>query len=94
MADLIDELRRYEPGTEVRLAIQPRMPQEHGVGPVAGPTASSGSATAGIAATRPTRSPTASAGPDRKAFTMAAATFLRAALHHVDHAGTPGRGDA
>ncbi|MEO3824787.1 hypothetical protein [Actinomadura sp. B10D3] len=35
VADLIAELRRYEPGTEVRLAIQPRMPQEHGVGPVA-----------------------------------------------------------
>jgi hypothetical protein len=35
VADLIDELRRYEPGAEVRLAIQPRMPTEHAVGPVA-----------------------------------------------------------
>ncbi|WP_222869733.1 hypothetical protein [Actinomadura decatromicini] len=35
MADLIDELRKYEPGTRVRLAIQPRLPQEHAVGPVA-----------------------------------------------------------
>ncbi|MEU8307953.1 hypothetical protein AB0C84_30765 [Actinomadura sp. NPDC048955] len=32
VADLIDELRRFDPGAEVRLAIQPRMPQEHGVG--------------------------------------------------------------
>ncbi|MGI5207951.1 hypothetical protein ACQEU6_41065 [Spirillospora sp. CA-108201] len=35
VADLIDELRRFDPGAEVRLAIQPRMPQEHAVGPVA-----------------------------------------------------------
>ncbi|MFG2003332.1 hypothetical protein ACGFNU_29650 [Spirillospora sp. NPDC048911] len=35
MADLIDELSRYEPHLEVRLAIQPRMPQEHTVGTVA-----------------------------------------------------------
>ncbi|WP_121434687.1 hypothetical protein [Actinomadura pelletieri] len=34
VADLIDELRRYEPGMRVRLAIQPRLPQEHAVGPV------------------------------------------------------------
>ncbi len=35
VADLIDELRRFDPGAEVRLAIQPRMPQEHAVGAVA-----------------------------------------------------------
>ncbi|RFS83249.1 hypothetical protein D0T12_24205 [Actinomadura spongiicola] len=35
VADLIDELRRYEPGMRVRLAIQPRLPQEHAIGPVA-----------------------------------------------------------
>ncbi|MGI5420743.1 hypothetical protein [Actinomadura luteofluorescens] len=35
VADLIDELRRFDPGAEVRLAIQPRMPQEHGVGTLA-----------------------------------------------------------
>ncbi len=35
MADLIDELRRFDPGMEVRLAIQPRMPQDHGIGAVA-----------------------------------------------------------
>lgn len=34
VADLIDELSRYEPETPVRLAIQPRLPQEHAVGPV------------------------------------------------------------
>jgi hypothetical protein len=35
VADLIDELRRYEPHLEVRLAIQPRMPQEHTIGAIA-----------------------------------------------------------
>ncbi|MUN38958.1 hypothetical protein GNZ18_20455 [Actinomadura sp. NEAU-AAG5] len=35
VADLIEELRRFDPGMEVRLAIQPRMPQEHAVGAVA-----------------------------------------------------------
>lgn len=35
VADLIDELRRYEPGMRVRLAIQPRLPQEHAIGPIA-----------------------------------------------------------
>ncbi|NDU75494.1 hypothetical protein GWI34_23140 [Actinomadura sp. DSM 109109] len=35
VADLIDELRRFDPGTEVRLVIEPRLPQEHAVGPVA-----------------------------------------------------------
>ncbi|MGC4957173.1 hypothetical protein ACLQ2P_28560 [Actinomadura citrea] len=35
VGDLIDELRRFDPGAEVRLAIQPRMPQEHAVGTVA-----------------------------------------------------------
>ncbi|MFI0374498.1 hypothetical protein ACH35V_42130 [Actinomadura sp. 1N219] len=34
VADLIDELRRFDPGMQVRLAVQPRLPQEHGVGPV------------------------------------------------------------
>ncbi|MFI0412457.1 hypothetical protein [Actinomadura sp. 3N508] len=34
VADLIDELRRFEPGMQVRLAIQPRLPQEHAIGPV------------------------------------------------------------
>ncbi|TDD85344.1 hypothetical protein [Actinomadura rubrisoli] len=35
MADLIEELRRFDAQMEVRLAIQPRMPQEHAVGTVA-----------------------------------------------------------
>lgn len=35
VGDLIDELRRFEPGTQVRLAVQPRLPQEHAVGVVA-----------------------------------------------------------
>ncbi|MWA06233.1 hypothetical protein F8568_038975 [Actinomadura sp. LD22] len=34
VADLIDELRRFDPRMEVRLAMQPRMPQEHTVGAV------------------------------------------------------------
>ncbi|MFD0687529.1 hypothetical protein [Actinomadura fibrosa] len=34
VADLIDELRRFDPRMEVRLAVQPRMPQEHAVGTV------------------------------------------------------------
>jgi hypothetical protein len=34
VADLIEELRRFDPRSQVRLAIQPRMPQEHGVGAV------------------------------------------------------------
>lgn len=32
---LIAELRRYDPAMEVRLAVQPRLPQEHAVGGVA-----------------------------------------------------------
>ncbi|WP_067461284.1 hypothetical protein [Actinomadura macra] len=35
VAELIEELRRFDPRMEVRLAIQPRMPQEHAVGAVA-----------------------------------------------------------
>jgi hypothetical protein len=35
VADLIEELRRFDPDAQVRLAIQPRMPQEHAVGAVA-----------------------------------------------------------
>jgi hypothetical protein len=34
VADLINELRRFDPRLEVRLAIEPRMPQEHAVGTV------------------------------------------------------------
>ncbi|KAB2339165.1 hypothetical protein F8566_48610 [Actinomadura rudentiformis] len=35
VADLIDELSRFDPNLEVRLAVQPRLPQEHLVGAVA-----------------------------------------------------------
>ncbi|MFC4911224.1 hypothetical protein [Actinomadura gamaensis] len=35
VADLIDALRRYPSDMEVRLATQPRMPQEHTVGAIA-----------------------------------------------------------
>jgi hypothetical protein len=35
VADLIEELRRFDPRLEVRLATQPRMPYEHTVGAVA-----------------------------------------------------------
>ncbi|MFC5182964.1 hypothetical protein [Actinomadura harenae] len=35
VADLIDALRRYPADMEVRLATQPRMPQEHSIGAIA-----------------------------------------------------------
>ncbi|MFI0454441.1 hypothetical protein [Actinomadura sp. 6N118] len=35
MADLIDELSQFDPHLEVRLAVQPRLPQEHLVGAIA-----------------------------------------------------------
>lgn len=35
VGSLIAELQRFDPELEVRLAIQPRMPQEHTVGVVA-----------------------------------------------------------
>lgn len=35
VADLIDALRRFDPGMEVRLAVQPRLPQEHAISAVA-----------------------------------------------------------
>lgn len=35
VADLIDALRRFDPQMEVRLAIQPRMPQEHAISGIA-----------------------------------------------------------
>ncbi|MFC6886087.1 MULTISPECIES: hypothetical protein [Actinomadura] len=35
VGDLIQALQRFDPELEVRLAIQPRLPQEHAVGEVA-----------------------------------------------------------
>ncbi|MFI0357654.1 hypothetical protein [Actinomadura sp. 9N407] len=34
VADLIDALERYDPRMQVRLAVQPRLPQEHTIGAV------------------------------------------------------------
>jgi hypothetical protein len=35
VADLIQALERFDPRMQVRLATQPRLPQEHGIGAVA-----------------------------------------------------------
>jgi hypothetical protein len=34
VADLIEALQRFDPRTEVRMATQPRLPREHGIGAV------------------------------------------------------------